>query len=86
MLALVTAADCEPALKAHLRAFIGELRTGVAGAIEAAGLAPGAEQVTFMHSVVVGAAVLQIARDNAEVRREARAVIRQALACIGGKG
>jgi len=38
--------------------------------------------LAFLHTVVVGAAVLQLARDNAEARREARAVIDKAIQCI----
>jgi len=36
----------------------------------------------FFHSVIVGCAVLQLARDNAEARAEAKMVLRTAAAFI----
>ena len=82
MLALVNAADRDPALKPRLRELIRELRSGIARALGAAGFQTGAQQVAFMHTVVVGAAVLQLARGNPEAKREARNVIARALASL----
>jgi hypothetical protein len=48
----------------------------------AGGLATDADSVAFFHSVIVGCAVLQIARDNAEARSEAKAVLKQAARYI----
>lgn len=79
MLGLVTAADREPRLKPRMREFIKELRRGLAPILRAAGLDGSPDEVEFMHSVVVGQAVLQLARDNDEARREARRVFENAV-------
>lgn len=75
MLGLVSAADRGASLKPRMREFIRELRGGIAQALRAAGYEGTPQQAAFMHSVVIGQAVLQIARDNPEARREAREVI-----------
>lgn len=82
MLGLVTAADRDPAIKKRLRVFVRELRARIGSLLEAGGLKSDAESVAFFHSVVVGCAVLQLARDNAEARAEARSVLRRAAAYI----
>jgi AcrR family transcriptional regulator len=82
MLGLVTAADREPALKPRMRAFVKELRARIAPMLEAAGLEVSDQGMAFIHTVVVGAAVLQLARDNAEARREAREVLEKAVRCV----
>jgi len=82
MLGLVTAADRDPKIKARLRKFIAELRQMMTPALAEGGLATDPESVAFFHSVVVGCAILQLARDNAEARAEAKAVLKIAVACI----
>ena len=82
MLGLVAAADRDPAIKRQLRRFIGELRQIMAPALAAGGLQADAESIAFFHSVVIGCAVLQLARDNAEARAEARAVLKKAAGYI----
>lgn len=82
MMGLVAAADRDADVKPQLREFIRTLRAGVAGILRGAGLAGTADEVAFLHTVVVGCAVLQLARDNAEARREARAVVRRAVEAL----
>jgi AcrR family transcriptional regulator len=82
MLGLVTAADRDPAIKRQLRRFIGELRGIMAPALEAGGLRAEPACVAFFHSVVIGCAVLQLARDNSEARAEAREVLQMAARLI----
>ena len=82
MLGLVTAADRDPAIKRQLRRFIGELRQIMAPALAGGGLQSDAASVAFFHSAVIGCAVLQLARDNAEARAEARAVLKMAASFI----
>jgi AcrR family transcriptional regulator len=82
MLGLVTAADRDRTLKPRMRAFVKELRGRIAPLLEAGGLEVGEAEVAFLHSVIVGCAVLQFARDNAGARREAQAVIERAIRCI----
>ena len=82
MLGLVAAADRDPKIKQRLRKFIAELRELMAPALAAGELATDPQSVAFFHSVVVGCAVLQLARDNAAARAEAQAVLKMAAACI----
>jgi hypothetical protein len=82
MLGLVTGADRDPVIKRRMRKFIGELRGHMAPILGAGGLRADPESVAFFHCCVIGCAVLQLARDNAEARAEARAVLRRAAACI----
>jgi AcrR family transcriptional regulator len=82
MLGLVAAADRDPAIKRQLRRFIGELRETMALTLAAGGLQAAPACVAFFHSVVIGCAVLQLARDNAEARSEARQVLRMAAGFI----
>ena len=82
MLGLVAAADRDPAIKKRMRKFVGELRARMAPLFAASGLATDAESLAFFHSVIVGCAVLQLARDNAAARAEARAVLKKAASCM----
>jgi AcrR family transcriptional regulator len=82
MLGLVTSADRDPAIKTRMRKFVGELRGRMTPLLAAGGLETDPESVAFFHSCIVGCAVLQLARDNAEARAEARAVLKKAAACI----
>jgi AcrR family transcriptional regulator len=82
MLGLVTAADQDPAIQKRLRKFIAELRARMAPLFEAGGLQADADSIAFFHSVIVGCAVLQLARNDAKARNEARAVLRKAASCI----
>ena len=82
MMGLVAAADRDPVIKRRMRRFVAELRQRMTPLLAANGLATDADSVAFFHSVIVGCAVLQLARDNAEARREARQVLRKASSCI----
>jgi hypothetical protein len=65
-----------------MRRFVRELRAGIEPLLRSAGLEAAPEDVAFLHSVVVGCAVLQLARDNDEARAEARAVLERAVALM----
>jgi AcrR family transcriptional regulator len=82
MLGLVAAADRDPKIKQRMRRFVTELRTRMTPVLAAGGLATDPESVAFFHSVIIGCAVLQIARDNPEARAEAKAVLKKAASCI----
>src|SRR3954469_22684478 len=82
MLGLVAAADRDPQIKKRMRKFIGELRTRMTPVLAAGGLETDPDSVAFFHCTVIGCAVLQLARDNAESRAEAKAVLKKAAACI----
>jgi AcrR family transcriptional regulator len=82
MLGLVTAADRDAAIKRRMRKFVHELRAQMAPILAAGGLRTDPANIAFFHCCVIGCAVLQLARDNAEARAEARAVLKKAAACI----
>ena len=82
MLGLVGAADRDPKIKQRMRKFVSELRARMAPVLAAGGMATDADSIAFFHSCVVGCAVLQLARDNAEARAEAKAVLKKAAAAI----
>jgi AcrR family transcriptional regulator len=82
MLALVHAADRDSTLKPGMRRFVGELRAGIEPLLRAAGLEAKAADIAFLHTVVVGCAVLQLARDDADARAEASAVLERAVAFL----
>ena len=82
MLGLVAAADRDPKIKQRMRKFVAELRSRMTPVLGAAGLATDPGSIAFFHSVIVGCAVLQIARDNAEARAEAKSVLNRAAAYI----
>ena len=82
LLGLVGAADQDPAIKRRMRKFIAELRARIAPLLEAGGLQADPGSVAFFHSVIVGCAVLQLARDNAQARAEAKVVLKKAAAFI----
>ena len=82
MLGLVTAADRDRTLKPRMRAFVKELRRRIAPLLKAAGVEVSEADLAFLHTLIVGSAVLQFARDNAEARREAISVLERALECV----
>jgi len=82
MLGLVTAADRDASLKPRMRAFVKELRGRIAPLLAAAGLKVNEQDMAFIHTMAVGAAVLQLARDDASARREARQVLERAVKCV----
>ena len=82
MLGLVGAADRDPAIKRRMRKFVMELRGRMTPVLQAGGLRTDPDSVAFFHCCVIGCAVLHLARDNAEARAEARAVLKKAAACI----
>lgn len=81
-LALVQSADRDASLKPGMRRFIRELRAGMRPLLRAAGLEATPEDIAFLHPIVIGCAVLQLARDDAEARSEAAAVLERAIDCI----
>ena len=82
MLGLVASADRDPAIRRQFRRFVAELRGLMAPALAAGGLRAEPSCVAFFHSVVIGCAVLQLARDSTEARAEAREVLQMAARFI----
>jgi AcrR family transcriptional regulator len=81
-LALVQSADRDATLKPGMRRFIRELRGGIEPLLRSAGLDVSPQDIAFLHSVIIGCAVLQLARDDAEARAEASAVLERAVAYV----
>jgi hypothetical protein len=65
-----------------MRRFVAELRTRMTPLLDAGGLRTDPGSVAFFHCCIIGCAVLQLARDNAEARAEARAVLGKAASFI----
>lgn len=87
MLALVATADRDPEVRQRLRRFIREVRARLGAVLNAAGGTTDVAGVAFLHTLLVGAAVLHLARDTSAARREARAVLRRGVATLAaGKG
>src|SRR5262245_16860670 len=82
MLGLVTAADRDPAIKRRMRKFVMELRGQMTPVLQAGGLRTDPDSIAFFHCCVIGCSVLQLARDNAQARAEARSVLKKAATCI----
>jgi AcrR family transcriptional regulator len=82
MLGLVAAADRDRKIKQRMRKFVAELRARMTPLLGAAGLRTDPDSVAFFHACIIGCAVLQLARDNAHARSEAKAVLRKAAECI----
>ena len=83
MLALVVASDEQASTKRWLRDFVATLRGRLAALLEAAGL--DGSRAAEMHMMLVGAAILNVARDDAASRREARRAAATALQVFGAR-
>ena len=79
VLGLVTTVDREPKMKPQMRAFLKQIRQGLTQLANAGGLEGTLDPVAFLHAVVVGQGILQLARDNEEARAEARRILPMAI-------
>ena len=79
VLGLVVASDEDREIKAFLRDFVERVRGGIGRVVELLGLPADPERIALFHTLVVGAAVLHIARDNAASRRESATMVRFAV-------
>lgn len=80
LVGLIVAAGEDPALKASLRDFVAGVRAMLREAVAAGGIALDDDALATLHATLVGAAVLNLARDDAASRREIRAVVARAFA------
>jgi AcrR family transcriptional regulator len=85
LLALVGTADRDPAVRRRLSRFIREVRARLAFVIATAEGPADPDSIAFLHNLVVGAAVLHLARDTSAARREARAVLRKGVAALAAR-
>ena len=82
MLALVASADHDPAVRRRLRRLIREIRTRLGVVMGAAGTTTDVSEVAFLHTLLVGAAVLYLARNSVAARREARDALRRGIGAL----
>jgi len=79
MLGLVVASDQDRKIKAALRQLVKDVRGVLATEIRALGGDADEQSVAALHATAVGLAVLNLARDNEESRRDVDTVIRSSL-------
>lgn len=80
MLGLIVASDEDRKIKASLREFIGRVRDALRAVLGEMSLPNDDATVAALHATAVGCAVLNLARDNEQSRREVAATMRIALA------
>jgi AcrR family transcriptional regulator len=79
MLGLVVASDEDRKIKASLRQFVKDVRVVLGRELRAMGADVDDSAVATLHATAVGLAVLNLARDNVDSRRDVELVIRNAL-------
>ncbi len=79
MLGLVVASDEDRKIKASLRQFVKDVRVVLGRELRAMGADVDDRAVATLHATAVGLAVLNLARDNVDSRRDVELVIRNAL-------
>ena len=79
VLGLVVTSDEDREIKTFLRDFVDRVRAGIGRVVELLGLPADPDRIALFHTLVVGAAVLHIARDNAASRRESAAMVKFAV-------
>jgi AcrR family transcriptional regulator len=79
VLGLIVASDEDREIKVFLRDFVTRVRAGVGRIAQLLGREADADSVALFHTLIVGAAVLHIARDNAASRRESARMVRCAV-------
>ena len=85
MLALVGTADRDPEVRKRLRRFIREARARLGGVLQAAGSPAEPDDIAFLHTLLVGCAVLHLARNDAAARREAVTMLRRGAAVVASR-
>lgn len=75
LLGLIAAADEDPAVHDSLRELVQLIRARLARVLAAMGLPHDAQTIALMHTLIVGAGVLNHARADEEANREAQAMI-----------
>lgn len=79
MLGLIVASDEDPGIKAFLREFVARVRTALGEVSGRLGGPVDATSVAAFHALMVGTAVLNVARDDAASRRDCRALVQFAV-------
>ena len=79
VLGLVVASDEDPKIKKFLRDFVVRARDGISQVVHLLGHKADPARIARFHTLIIGAAVMHIARDNAASRRESRAIVQFAV-------
>jgi len=79
MLGLIVSSDEDREIKQFMRDFVGRVRQNLMGVAKAMGADPRPEQIAAMHMLMVGATILNVARDDANSRRECTEIARLAI-------
>lgn len=79
MLGLVVTSDEHREIKKSLRDFVTQVRGGITGLAQMLGKEVDPERVAAFHSLMVGAAILNVARDNAQSRKDCAELARFAV-------
>ncbi len=79
VLGLVVASDEDPEIKGFLRDFVTRVRAGIGRIARLLGQEADADSVALFHTLIVGAAVLHVARDNTASRRESTRMVHLAV-------
>lgn len=79
MLGLIVSSEEDREIKQFLRDFIGRVRVTMTGVARLLGREPDPLNVVALHMLFVGATILNVARDDANSRRECAEVARMAI-------
>jgi len=79
MLGLIVSSDEDRAIKQFLREFVVRVRATIANVATLLGRKPDQTKIVALHMLFVGAAVLNVARDDANSRRECAEIARIAI-------
>jgi len=79
LVGLVVASDSNREIKGFLRDFVARVRSGVAQVAQLLGRESDPQHIVLFHTLIVGAAVLHLARDDAGSRRESAEMARFAV-------
>jgi len=79
MLGLVVTSDENREIKQFLREFVAHIRGGITGLARTLGTDADEERVAAFHSLMVGAAILNVARDNPQSRKDCSRLARFAV-------
>src|SRR5581483_2781555 len=85
MLGLVVSAEEDHAIRVFVREFVARVREGITALARSLGAQPDAQTVAGVHALIVGAAILNVARDDAVSRQEAIDAARMAVERLFGK-
>lgn len=79
MLGLVITADQDPEVRQFMREFVSTVRTHMGNLMRMFGKAPDEDTIAAFHALMVGVAILNVARNDARSRKECAALAKVAV-------